>query len=261
METVTGFIMKEASQLVTKMAEHAIAEKGRFTATEVERYLLSHPDLLKEDFMQDPVLKGIGIQQVGNAGYTYLISMRTPIEVSALWLHPDKNIIGRDVNMVMRTALGAGYERWNRIQGVAFAQGTEAAGCYAGRDKREQYLVMVPVKGTAFFVASTAYLDEFTKPLIALQGRVNELTGAAARIMMIVLIAAALIIVFFFFINNYLLSGRLKSVPDAADQIGADDAEVEKGHTTWGNGSKVAPAIRRMQGGIQHAIKRFRERR
>ena len=261
METVTGFIMKEASQLVTKMAEHAIADKGRIAAAEVERYLLSHPDVLKEDFMQDPVLKGMGIQHVGNTGYTYLISMRTPIEVSALWLHPDKNIIGRDVNIVMRTALGAGYERWNRIQGVAFTQGTEAAGYYAGRDKREQYLVMVPVKGTAFFVASTAYLDEFTKPLIALQGRVNELTAAAARIMTIVLIAAALVIVLFFAINNYLLSGRITSVPDAADHSAADDVEVETRRTTWGNGSKVAPAIRRMQGGIQHAIKRFRERR
>jgi len=260
MKTLTGFIMAESSQLVTKMAEHAIAEKGRFVATEVERYLLSHPDVPKEEFMQDPVLKGIGIQKVGNTGYTYLISMRTPTEVSALWLHPDEKLIGKDVITVMRTALGDGYERWNRIQGVAFTQGTEAAGYYTGRDKRERYMIMVPVGGTAFFVASTTYLDEFTKPLIALQGRVNELTTAAARIMTIVLIAAALIILFFV-INNYLLSGRLTSVPDAADQIGVDDVEVETGLTTWGNESKVAPAIRRMQGGIQHAIKRFRERR
>lgn len=261
MKTITGFIMAESSQLVTRMAEHAIAEKGRFAATEVERYLLSHPDLLKEDFMQDPVLKGIGIQKVGSTGYTYLISMRTPTEVSALWLHPDEKLIGKDVITVMRTALGDGYERWNRIQGVAFTQGTEAAGYYTGRDKREQYMVMVPVEGTAFFVASTTYLDEFTKPLIALQGRVNELTAAAARILTIVLIAAALIIVLFIVINNYLLSGRLKSVPDAAEHIGVDDVEVETGRTTWGNEGTVVPAIRRMQGSIQHAIKRFRERR
>jgi len=261
METLTGFIITESSQLVTKMAEHAIAEKGRFVATEVERYVLSHPDLPKENFMQDPVLKGIGIQKVGNTGYTYLISMRTPTEVSALWLHPDEKLIGKDVITVMRKALGDGYKGWNRIQGVAFTQGTEAAGYYMGHDKREKYMVMVPVEGTAFFVASTTYLDEFTKPLIALQGRVNELTAAAARIMTIVLIATALIIVLLFAINSYLLSGRLKNVSVAANDIGVDDLAVEPGRTKWGNESKAAPAFRRMQGGIQHAIQRFRERR
>jgi len=260
MEKLTGFIITESTQLVTKMAEHAIAEKGRFVAAEVGRYLLSHPDLPKENFMQDPGLKGMGIQNVGNTGYTYLISMRTPTEVSALWLHPDEKLIGKDVIPVMRKALGDGYQGWNRIQGIAFTQGTEAAGYYTGHDKREKYIVMVPVEGTAFFVASTTYLDEFTKPLIALQGRVNELTTAAARIMTGVLIATALIMVLLFAINNYLLSGRLKNVPDAADHSGVDDLAVETGQTTWGNESKVAPAIRRMQGGIQHAIKRFRER-
>jgi hypothetical protein len=54
------------------MAEEAIAEKSRSVAKEVERYLLSHPDLKKENFMQDAVLKSIGIQKVGQMGIPVL---------------------------------------------------------------------------------------------------------------------------------------------------------------------------------------------
>ena len=261
-KTLTGLIIKESSQLVTKMAENAIAEKGRFVAKEVERYLLSYPDLPKEDFMQDPVLKSIGVQKVGKTGYTYLISMRTPTEVSALWLHPDEKLIGKDVVTVMRNALGDEYKRWNMIQGVAFTQGKEAAGYYTWHDRGQMYMVMVPVEGTGFFVTSTALLDEYTAPMKQLEGRVNELTAAAIRIMTIVLVATALIIVLFFVIYNYPLSGRLKNAFDAADYIGVDDLEVETGRNKWGDKSgKAAPAIRRMQGSIHHAIKRLREGR
>lgn len=111
MRTLSELITKESSQLVTKMAEEAIAEKGRSVAKEVERYLLNHPDLKKEDYMHDPVLKGVGIQKVGQTGYTCLVSKVLETEPSCLWLHPKEELIGKDIVLAMRKTLGDGYDR------------------------------------------------------------------------------------------------------------------------------------------------------
>ncbi|HMK74628.1 MAG TPA: HAMP domain-containing protein [Thermodesulfobacteriota bacterium] len=260
-KTLSGLITRESSQLVTKMAEEAIAEKGRSVAKEVERYLLNHPDLKKEDYMQDPALKSIGIQKVGQTGYTCLVSKVLETEPSCLWLHPKQELIGKDIVLVMRKTLGDGYDRWFKIQDIAFRTGRESDGYYMWFDQREKYMVMVPVAGTNFFVASTTYIDEFTLPMTELQARANQLTARATRTVMIVLAATAILIALIVIIYSYRLSGRLKSLSDAADRISLGNIDVElKEIKSKDEIEDLADAFSRMQASIRLAIKRLRER-
>lgn len=261
MQTLSGLITKESSQLVTKMAEEAIAEKGRSVAKEVERYLSSHPDLKKEDYMHDPVLKSIGIQKVGQTGYTCLVSKARETEPSCLWLHPKEDLIGKDIVAGMRKTLGDGYDRWFRIQDVAFRTGKESDGYYLWFDKREKYMVMVPVEGTNLFVSSTTYIDEFTLPMTELQTRANQLTDKAIRTVMIVLAATAILIALIVIIYSYWLAGRLKSLSDAADRISLGNIDAEmKEIKSKDEIEDLADAFSRMQASIRLAIKRLRER-
>ncbi len=261
MQTLSGLITKESSQLVTKMAEEAIAEKGRSVAKEVERYLLSHPDLKKEDYIHDPVLKSIGIQKVGQTGYTCLVSKVLETEPSCLWLHPKEELVGKDIVLAMRKTLGDGYERWFKIQDIAFRTGKESDGYYMWFDKREKYMVMVPVAGTNFFIPSTTYIDEFTLPMTELQARANQLTARATRTVMIVLAATAVLIALIVIIYSYRLSGRLKSLSDAADRIslGNIDGEIKE-IKSKDEIEDLSDSFGRMQASIRLAIKRLRER-
>jgi HAMP domain-containing protein len=261
MKTLSGLITKESSQLVTKMAEEAIAEKGRSVAKEVGRYLADHSDLKKENFMQDPVLKSIGMQKVGETGYTLIVSMPAGAEPSALWLHPKEELIGKDIVAGMRKTLGDGYDRWFKIQDVAFRTGKESDGYYMWFDKREKYMVMVPVVGTNFFIASTTYIDEFTLPMTNLQTRANLLTARATRTVMIVLAVTAVLIALIVIIYSYRLSGRLKSLADTADRISLGNIDAEmKEIKSKDEIEDLADAFSRMQASIRLAIKRLRDR-
>jgi HAMP domain-containing protein len=262
MKTLSGLITKESSQLVTKMAEEAIAEKGRSVAKEVERYLLNHPDLKKEFFMYDPALKSIGIQKVGQTGYTCLVSKLLETEPSCLWLHPVEKLIGKDIIQAMHKTLGDEYERWYKIQDIAFKTGKETGGYYMWHDKREKYMVMVPVEGTDFFIPSTTYIDEFTLPMTELQVRANKLTGTMARTVMIVLAAAAILVALIVVIYSFKLSGGVKKLSAAADRISLGDVDFEIDRIKSGDEIEdLANAFSRMQESIRLALKRLRERR
>ena len=261
-KTLSGLITKESSQLVTKMAEEAIAEKGRSVAKEVERYLLSHPDLKKEFFMDDPALKSVGIQKVGQTGYTCLVSKVLETEPSCLWLHPVEKLIGKDIVQAMRKTLGDEYERWYKIQDVAFKTGKESGGYYIWHDKREKYMVMVPIEGTNYFIPSTTYIDEFTLPMTELQARANKLTSTVTGIVMIVLVAAAILIALIVVIYSFRLSGRVKRLSAAADRISLGDVDFEMERIkSRDEVEDLADAFRRMQVSIRLALKRLKERR
>jgi HAMP domain-containing protein len=262
MKTLSNLITKESVQVVTKMAEESIAEISRSAAKEVERYLRSHPDLKREFFMDDPELKSIGMRKVGKTGYAVLVSAPSQTEPSALWLHPKQELIGKDIVAVMEKTLGDGYKRWFDIQDKAFKTGKESSGYYLWFDKREKYLVMVPVEGTPFFVSGTTYIDEFTLPMTELQARANKLTSTVTGIVMIVLVAAAILFALIVVIYSFRLSGRVKKLSAAADRISLGDVDFEIERIKSGDEIEdLANAFSRMQESIRLALKRLKERR
>jgi predicted Zn finger-like uncharacterized protein len=273
MKNLSGLITQESMQIVTTLAEQAIAEKGRSVAQEIERYMLTHPELKKnppfpkEDYQNYSEFSSIAIQKVGTTGYTCLVAKHTEREpLSKLWAHPIEKLIGVDIDAAMKKTLGDDFQRWYDITIKAFksngGKGQEAAGYYMWYDKREKYMVMVPVEGTDFFIASTTYLDEFTLPMTELEQKAAAMTVHARRAVTIILVVTALFVAFFVAIYSFRLSGRLRSLADAADRISVGNLDVaieaikskdELGHLTQ--------ALNRMQSSIRLAIQRLRERK
>jgi len=257
-------------QIVTTLAEQAIAEKGRSVAKEIERYMLTHPELKKnppfpkEDYNNYSEFSSIAIQKVGQTGYTCLVAKHTESEpLSKLWAHPIEQLIGVDIDAAMKKTLGEDFQRWYDITVKAFkGKGQEAAGYYMWYDKREKYMVMVPVEGTDFFIASTTYLDEFTLPMTELEQRASAMTAHARRFVTIILVVTALLVACFVAIYSYRLSGRLRSLADAADRISVGNLDVEieaiKSRDELGH---LTRALNRMQNSIRLAIRRLRERK
>jgi HAMP domain-containing protein/DNA-directed RNA polymerase subunit RPC12/RpoP len=270
MKNLSGLITQESNQIVTKMAEQVIAEKGRSVAKEIERYMLTHPELkknppfAKEDYNNYSGFSSIAIQKVGTTGYTCLVAKHTESEpISKLWAHPIEKLIGVDIDAAMKKTLGENFQRWYDITVKAFkGKGQEAAGYYMWYDKREKYMVMVPVEGTDFFIASTTYLDEFTLPMTQLEQKAAAITVHARRSVMIILVVTALLVAFFVAIYSYQLSGRLRALADAADRISVGNLDVAieatKSRDELG---RLTQALNRMQNSIRLAIQRLRERK
>jgi HAMP domain-containing protein len=258
MKSLSGLISGESRDLVTKMAEEAVAEKARAVAREVGIYLKDHPNLHKEDFQNDPEFMKIAIQSVGNTGYTIVVSRPTENEPSMIWAHPNKELIGVDMLMASDESLGVEFERWKKVTAKDFELGKY----YLGVDNRERYEFSVPVEGTIFNAVSTTYLDEFTLPIAELQNKANAMTTRATRSVMIILAATALLIAILVVIYSYRLSGRLRYLSDAADRISIGDIDVEiMGSKSRDEIGELTQALGRMQTSIRLAIRRLRERR
>ena len=258
MKTLSGLITKESSQLVTKMAEERVNEKARAVAREVKLYLETHPDLKREDFNQDPALKEIAIQKIGQTGYTLIVSREDERGQSFMWVHPKQELVGIDIIEAMKKRLGPDYERWYKVQGKEH----EVSGYYKWIDGQEKYTCGTPIPGTDFNIASTVYLGEFTLPMEQLEVRANQLTAKVTQTIMIIFIVIAVLIGLFVLIYGYKLSGRIKKLSAAADRISLGDVDFEiERIKSRDEVEDLADAFSRMQESIRLALKRLKERR
>ena len=72
LETMASLLTRESSKFVNQMAEEKIADISAGVAMQCKLYLLSHPDLIREDFNEDMGFKTLAVQKVGLTGYTAL---------------------------------------------------------------------------------------------------------------------------------------------------------------------------------------------
>ena len=258
MKTLSGLISGKSHDMVTKLAEEAVAEKARAVAREVGLYLKTHPDLKKEEFKNDPEFMKIAIQSVGNTGYTIVVSRPTEKEPSMIWAHPNKELIGVDILMGTDESLGVEFERWKKVTAKDFELGKY----YLGVDDRERYEFSVPIEGTNFNAVSTTYLDEFTLPMVELENIASTMTRRATRNVVIILVVTALLVAILVVVYSYRLSGRLQYLSNAADRISVGDLDVEiTGIKSRDEIGVLANDLGRMQTSIRLAIQRLRERR
>jgi len=258
MGSLSGLITQESSQLVTKAAEMAVADKARAVAREAKLYLQTHPNLKREDFNKDPQFKEIAVQKIGQTGYTLLVSREDAKGQSFMWVHPRADLVGIDIIAAMKKTLGPDYERWYKVQGKEY----EVGGYYLWIDKQEKYVYTAPIAGTDFNIAATAYLPEFTSPMQALEVRAKGVTAQATRNTILVLAITAILIALSVVVYSYKLSGRLRALAEAADRIsvGNLDAEIKETKAKDEIGD-LTSALSRMQTSIRLAIRRLRERR
>ena len=263
LESMSDLLTRESSKFVNQMAEEKIADISAGVAMQCKLYLLSHPDLIREDFNEDMGFKTLAVQKVGLTGYTALYELPGSDGIWRTWAHVNKKIIGIDMTK-LKKPLGRNFPGfWKVYSGVK--EGKKSQGYYTWQDKdgkfRDKFMVCTPVAGTRFVVAATTYMDEFTGPVKRMQSRAKELTDRARLISWAVLGLTLLLIGLIVSIYGHRLTGKIKSLTDVTDRISVGELEMEVKTTSKDEIGDLAEAISRMQDSIRLSIERLRRRR
>jgi len=262
-DKMADLLTDESTKIVNQMAEDKIADLSTAVAIQCRLYLLAHPELNKEDFMNDMGFKTLAVQKVGLTGYTALYEMPDPDNIWRTWAHVNPKIIGIDMS-TLKQPLGTNFPGfWKIYTGVK--GGKRSQGYYTWQDKdgkfREKFMVCTPVAGTPYVVAATTYLDEFTGPVKLMETRANLLTEKTRLITWAILGGTILLIGIIVSIYGHRLTGKIKSLTDVAERISIGDLGIEIETKSRDEIGELAEAISRMQDSIRLSIERLRRRR
>lgn len=263
LEQMSALLTQESTKIVNQMAEDKIADLSTAVAIQCRLYLLAHPELNKEDFMNDMGFKTLAVQKVGLTGYTALYEMPDSDDVWRTWAHVNPKIIGIDMS-TLKKPLGRNFPGfWKIYTGVK--GGKRSQGYYTWQDKdgkfRDKFMVCTPVAGTPFVVAATTYLDEFTGPIKLLESQAEIQTKKTRRFTFVILGATLLLIGIIVSIYGHRLTGKIKSLTDVAERISIGDLGIEVETKSRDEIGELAEAISRMQESIRLSIERLRRRR
>jgi predicted Zn finger-like uncharacterized protein len=261
--TTTDLLTGESTKFVNRMAEEKIADISAAVAMECKLYLLSHPELKKEDFNQDVGFNSIAVQKVGLTGYTALYQLPGSDDVWRTWAHINPKIIGIDMSS-LKGPLGENFPGfWRVFSGVK--GGRKSQGYYTWRDKdgtfRNKFMVCTPITGTRFVIAATTYMDEFTGPVRMMETTAKALTDRAKMITVAILGATLLLIGLIVFTYGHRLTSKIKSLTEVADRISVGELGMEIETKSKDEIGELADAIARMQDSIRLSIERLRRRR
>jgi len=108
--------------------------------------------------------KRIAVQKIGVTGYTAVYETAESDGVWRLWTHINPNVVGIDTSSLKESLeiLSRVLEDLYRCQ-----RGKGVPGYYKWRDTdgivRDKFMVCIPIDGTPYVLAATAYLAEFTE--------------------------------------------------------------------------------------------------
>jgi HAMP domain-containing protein len=262
-ETTTDWLTRESAKFVKRMAKEKIADISVAVAMQCKLYLLSHPELKKEDFNKDLGFKSLAVQKVGLTGYTTLYQLPGTDGVWRTWAHINPKIVAIDMSTLKKSLKENFAGFWKIYTGVK--GGRKSQGYYTWRDKddkfRDKFMVSSPIAGTRFVVAATTYMDEFTGPVRMMESRAKAFTGKAKMVTLAILGATLLLIGLIVSIYGHRLIGKIKSLTEVADLISVGELEMEIDTKSKDEIGDLAEAIARMQDSIRLSIERLRRRR
>lgn len=166
---------KDSTIALERLGEAAIKEKALDIAEEVRIYLSAHLDLTGETMGNDPELVRIGVQPVGQTGYTCVYERGTAI----MRLHPNPDLVNYDMRNLQEE-----LPTWWTIYAPSLT-GAVSGGYYDWSDAdgniRPKFMYMVPVNGTSLMVAATTYIDEFSSPAKLTAQAISAATNATTE--------------------------------------------------------------------------------
>lgn len=259
---LSGLITEESSRIVTQMAERQIAEHARAVALQAGLYLLSHPELKRGRFQKDAELKKIAVQKVGSTGYTALHAVPDKNGIWRNWAHANPKIVGIDMSTLKKPMGKAFYGFWKVFS--AGKDGKESSGYYTWQDAdgrfRDKFMVCAPVKGTPYYVASTTYLDEFTRPVEKLKARSQKTAKRVRNINAGVMLGTIMLIGLIVFFYGRKVTGDIRRLSEVADRISVGELDAEIDVKSKDEIGELAEAISRMQDSLRLSIERLRHR-
>ena len=252
--------VKEAKSSLNRLGEKVIKEKAIDVAAQIEIFFKSHPKMKREDFFKDPWLKGIAVQKVGETGYTAV--------------HDDKGINHFHVNpQIVETDLhdlsGKLPAFWKILE--ASLKGP-ASGYYDWKDAdgkiRSKYMYLAPVQGTDLIVAATTYIDEFSKPAKAIEGRMKIIEKGyldayemKVEIFYFILLVALVFMLMVAYFYSRSVIRPIRYLSEVADRISMGDLDTPIQIKAKGEVGLLAESIERMQTSVKAAIERLQKRK
>lgn len=215
----------------------------------------------RENFADDHVLNSLAVQKVGTAGFTFLYATG-PFTILA---NPNRNLNGQPISGAIRATLGSDYDLLQSvIAPLEKGQNVPRKGYYFWKDldgtKKEQFVVMTPIRGTGYGIAAAAYVHEFITPLnqmkqYAVQEAMRTKNTNFAITLATLIIIGAVVSVF-----GHALVNRIKMLTDVADSISVGELDAEVMVTAHDELGSLADAIARMQDSLRLSIMRLRRR-
>lgn len=254
--------LKEATASLNKLGEQVIQQKAEAAAKEIEIYYKSFKKAPAiEQLRNDPVMKEIGLQKVGETGYTAVHDLK-----GINHLHANPKLIGTDLHDLAAKL----PEFWKILE--SGLTGKAVSGYYNWREPngtiRKKYMANVPVKGTNLIVAATTYIDEFSKPAQAITTTMTKLQQTYTsqynrRFGLILIIIAVVLIILLAVIYIYSSSviRPIRHLSEVADKISMGDLKATVDVKGGGEIAVLAQSIERMQTSVRSAIERLQKRR
>ena len=262
-ESTTDLLTRGSATFVNRMAEEKIADLAAAVAMQCKLYLLSHPELKKEDFSKDMGFKSLAVQKVGLNGYTALYQLPGTDGVWRTWAHINPKITGIDMSTLKKPLKENFAGFWKIFIGVK--GGRKSQGYYTWQDKdgtfRDKFMVCTPIAGTRFVIAATTYMDDFTGPLKKMESSAKALTDKAKIFTLAILGATLLLVGLIVSIYGHRLTGKIRSLTEVADRISVGELGMEIETKSKDEIGDLAEAIARMQDSIRLSIERLRRRR
>ena len=262
-ETTTDLLIRQSAGVVNHMAAEKIADIAAAVAMPCKLYLLSHPELKKEDFSKDIGFKSLAVQKVGLTGYTSLYQLPGTDGVWRTWAHIDPKIIAIDMSTLKKSLKGNFPGFWKIFIGVK--GGRKSQGYYTWQDKdqsfRDKFMVCMPIAGTRYVIAATTYMDEFTGPVKKVESSAIALTGKVKMFILAILGVTLLLIGLIVLIYGHRLIGKIRSLTEVADRISLGEFGMEIETHSKDEIGDLAEAIARMQDNIRLSIEHLRRRR
>jgi nitrogen fixation/metabolism regulation signal transduction histidine kinase len=260
LKEVSTVSLKESKSSLDKLGELIIQEKALSVANQMEIFIKSHPKMRREDLFRDPWLKEIAVQKVGETGYTAIHDNK-----GINYFHANPQIVGTDLHQLAEklpafwkilekslTGPASGYYDWKDADGKI----------------RPKYMYLTPVKDTDLIVASTTYIEEFTKPTKAIEEKMKQIEKRYADqyerkfqafYIVILLVLVVLLVVIYLYSRSVI--GPIRQLSEVANKISMGELDAPIEVKTTGEVGVLAESIERMQTSVKAAIERLQRRR
>jgi HAMP domain-containing protein len=252
--------LKESKSALDQLGEKIIQEKAKDVATQMEIFIKSHPKMKRQDFSNDPWLKSIAVQKVGETGYTAVHD-----DMAINYFHVNPKIVGEDLHNLADKLPAF----WKILE--ASLKGP-ASGYYDWKDAdgkiRPKYMFLSPVKDTDLIVAATTYIDEFSKPTKAIEDKMKKIESGYLReyekkfqmFYLIVLSALIVLLLVIYFYSRSVIR-PIRYLSEVADKISMGELDTRIQVKGKGEVGALAESIERMQTSVKAAIERLQKRR
>ncbi len=260
LKELSSVSLKETKTSLDKLGERLIREKAHSVADQMEVFIKSHPRMKKEDLLKDPWLKEIAVQKVGETGYTAVHDDR-----GINYFHVNPKIVGTDLHLLFPKFPAFGKILENSFKGPAM-------GYYDWPDAdgkvRPKYMYLTPVRDTDLIVASTTYIEEFSKPSKAIEERMrqierrylDEYQGKFQVFYIVILVVLIVLLAVIYFYSRSVIR-PIRHLSEVANKISMGDLDAPVQVRATGEVSILAESIERMQTSVKAAIERLQKRR